>query len=424
MTEAELIGRRIREARERRDISQQKVADALGIPRTAVTNIEASTRIVSSLELTKLGTLFNLPVAAFFDGSGVTDLAVVRARALSEVTDSPEFGPVIDRMIDLCREGVELRRLLDQDIPVGLPDYAHRIANAGDAIRQGEGRAREERRRLGLGNAPIGNIPELIGDQGIWVASAGKKDFPMNVSGLFLNHPAIGMAILINGDHEPVRQRFSYAHEYGHALYDRQEELRLTQDRNSTELVEKRANAFAAGFLMPAGGVLDQLRLLGKGQLSRQAQVLYSVATDSNDPAEIRPRTGSQVVTFQDVAMLARHFGVSYDAMVWRLRNLDQLDKPAAATLLERREDGRRYLRMLGLRYLFGAGVAPNEEQEQVGAGMAPNVGQELRSQLIHLAVEAYRREEISQGRLREIGRKVGLRATELLELAEAAKPA
>lgn len=411
MTEATQIGRRIREARERRDISQQKVADALGIPRTAVTNIEAGTRSVSTLELTKLGALFNLPPAAFFDGSGVSDLAVVRARALSEATNSPKFGLVIDRMIDLCREGAELRRLLDQENPVSLPNYAHRIMNAGDAVRQGEGRAREERRRLGLGNAPIGNLPELIGDQGAWVASAA-KDFPPNVSGLFLNHPAIGIAILINGGHDPVRRRFSYAHEYGHALFDCQEELRLTQDRNSTELVEKRANAFAAGFLMPAGGVLDQLRLLGKGQPSRQAQVVYSVATDSNEEAEIRPRTGSQVITFQDVAVLARHFRVSYDAMVWRLRNLDQLDMPATTALLERRDEGRRYLKMLRLPDLFEPSAASDEPE------------QELRSQLAHLAIEAYRREEISQGRLREIGRKVGLRATDLVELAEAAKPA
>ena len=225
MTEAELIGRRIREARERRDISQQKVADALGIPRTAVTNIEAGTRNVSTLELTKLGALFNLSPAAFLEGSAVSDLAVVRARALSEATSSPEFGPVIDRMIDFCREGAELRRLLEQDTTVSMPNYAQRIANSGDAVRQGEARAREERRRLGLGNAPIGNLPELIGDQGIWVASAAKDDFPDDVSGLFLHHASIGMAVLINGSHKPVRQRFSYAHEYGHALFDRQEEL-------------------------------------------------------------------------------------------------------------------------------------------------------------------------------------------------------
>lgn len=412
MTEAELIGRRIREARERRDISQQKVADALGIPRTAITNIEAGTRNVSTLELTKLGALFNLSPAAFLDGSAVSDLAVVRARALSEATSSPEFGPVIDRMIDLCREGAELRRLLEQDTTVSMPNYAQRIANSGDAVRQGEARAREERRRLGLGNAPIGNLPELIGDQGIWVASAAKDDFPDDVSGLFLHHSSIGMAVLINGSHKPVRQRFSYAHEYGHALFDRQEELRLTQNRNSNELVEKRANAFAAGFLMPAGGVLDQLRVRGKGQPSRQAQFVYSVATDLNEEAEIRPRTGSQVITFQDAAVLARHFGVSYEAMVWRLRNLDLLDTPATNALIERRDDGRRYLDMLRLPDFFDAGAASDEPVW------------ELRNQLAHLAVEAYRREEISQGRLREIGRKLRLPAADLLELAEAAKPA
>lgn len=411
MTEAALIGRRIREARERRDISQQKVADALGIPRTAVTNIEAGTRSVSTLELTKLGVLLSLSPATFFDGSGVSDLAVVRARALSEATNSPEFGLVIDRMIDLCSEGAELRRLLDQEVPTTLPNYAQRIASAGDSIRQGEARAREERRRLGLGNVPVGNLPEVIGEQGIWVASAS-KDFPSNVSGLFLNHPLIGMAVLINGSHDRVRRRFSYAHEYGHALFDRQEELRLTQNLNSNELVEKRANAFAAGFLMPASGVLDQLRLLGKGQPSRQAQVVYSVATDSNDEAEIRPRRGSQVITFQDVAILARHFGVSYEAMVWRLRNLDQIDMPATAALVERRDDGRRYLKMLRLPDILD-GEAASDEQEQ-----------ELRGQLVRLAIEAYRREEVSQGRLREIGRKVNLKATDLLELAEAAKPA
>ena len=412
MTEAALIGRRIREARERRDISQQKVADALGIPRTAVTNIEAGARNVSTLELTKLGALFSLPPAAFLDGSAVSDLAVVRARALSAATSSPEFEPFIDRMIDLCREGAELRRLLDQDATVSMPNYAQRIANAGDAVRQGEARAREERRRLGLGNAPVGNLPELIGDQGIWVASAAEHDFPEEMSGLFLNHPAVGMAVLINGGHKPVRRRFSYAHEYGHALFDREEELRLTQNGNSSELVEKRANAFAAGFLMPAGGVLDQLRTLGKGQPSRQAQFVYSVASDSNEEAEIRPRTGSQTITFQDAAVLARHFGVSYEAMVWRLRNLDLLDAPATNALIDRRDDGRRYLGMLGL----------PELSDSLATTSKPVW--ELRTQLAHLAIEAYRREEVSQGRLREIGRKLGLPATELLELAEAAKPA
>ncbi|WP_457831829.1 ImmA/IrrE family metallo-endopeptidase, partial [Staphylococcus aureus] len=82
------------------------------------------------------------------------------------------------------------------------------------------------------------------------------------------------------------------------------------------------------------------------GQPSRQAQFVYSVASDSNEEAEIRPRTGSQTITFQDAAVLAHHFGVSYYAMVWRLRNLDLLDTPATNALIERRDDGQRYLSM------------------------------------------------------------------------------
>lgn len=410
MIEVAQIGRRIREARERRGLSQQSVADTLGIPRTAVTNVEAGIRNISTLELTRLALLLNQPASMFLEGKPVSDLAVVRARAVDGFSTSPEFGLTIDRMLDLCREGAELRRLLDQETTASLPNYAQRLTTAGDAIRQGEAKAREERRRLGLGNAPLGDMAELISEQGIWVSSAA-DEFPPNVSGLFLNHATIGLAILINGSHNAERRRFSYGHEYAHALFDQQEELRLTQGGNAHELIEKRANAFAAGFLMPAGGVLDQLRRLDKGLPSRQSQIVYSVATDSSDEAEIRPRSGSQVITFQDIAALARHFGVSYEAMVWRLRNLDHLDMPSTSALIDRREDGRRYVSLLRLSNPSETGAAPQEERER-----------ELRGQLAHLAIECYRREEISQGRLREIGRKIGLRASELLELAEAAK--
>lgn len=48
---------------------------------------------------------------------------------------------------------------------------------------------------------------------------------------------------------------------------------------------------------------------------------------------------------------------------------------------------------------------------------------QELRSQLMRLAIEAFRQEEISRGRLVEIGRKLGIGGDALLELAEATRP-
>jgi hypothetical protein len=44
---------------------------------------------------------------------------------------------------------------------------------------------------------------------------------------------------------------------------------------------------------------------------------------------------------------------------------------------------------------------------------------QELRSQVVRLAIEAFRREEISAGRLRDLAGTLGVKPAGLLELAE-----
>ncbi len=41
--------------------------------------------------------------------------------------------------------------------------------------------------------------------------------------------------------------------------------------------------------------------------------------------------------------------------------------------------------------------------------------------QVLNLAVEAYRREEVSRGRLRDLSSVLGIKAADLLKLAEAA---
>jgi hypothetical protein len=50
-----------------------------------------------------------------------------------------------------------------------------------------------------------------------------------------------------------------------------------------------------------------------------------------------------------------------------------------------------------------------------------PKPDRELISQIVWLAIEAYRREEVSQGWLRDLSEKLNLPADELVELAEAA---
>ena len=67
--DAEELGRRLRVAREARGLSQQAVADAFGLPRTAITQMEAGNRSVSTLELIKLAELYLRPGVVFPAGA-------------------------------------------------------------------------------------------------------------------------------------------------------------------------------------------------------------------------------------------------------------------------------------------------------------------------------------------------------------------
>jgi transcriptional regulator with XRE-family HTH domain len=85
------LGRRIREAREYLGLSQEFVADQLGIPRASVSAIETGKRKVGSLELKELARLLRRPVS-YFLGEGADEVegeetfrALYRtARSLSE----------------------------------------------------------------------------------------------------------------------------------------------------------------------------------------------------------------------------------------------------------------------------------------------------------------------------------------------------
>jgi Zn-dependent peptidase ImmA (M78 family)/plasmid maintenance system antidote protein VapI len=407
--DAARLGDRLRAARDRRGLSQQAVADALGLPRTAITNMETGARAVSTLEITKLADLYGQTPAYFLSPNEkeAEDLLVVLHRVLPEIEQAPQTKREVGRILDLYREGAGLRGLLDQTSEQTVPNYQSNVSSAGDAIRQGEVVAQEERRRLRLGIAPIVNAAETISEQGVWTAAT---DLPDGLSGLFVNHPSIGLAILVNASHRPVRRRFSYAHEYAHALFDRGETVTTTSSQNSTQLAEKRANAFAAAFLMPAEGVADHLRQLDKGSPSRHAQTFFDVANDAMMEAELRTRPGSQAITYQDVASLARRFGVSYEAAAWRLKSLGHIGVGETNALLSQKDTGNRYMRELGLEDLSETGKI-SEPPEQ-----------ELRGQLVRLAVEAFRQEEISRGRLIEIARKLFPDPSLLVRFAEATR--
>lgn len=403
------LGRRLRLAREARSLSQQAVADVLGLQRTAVTQMEAGNRSVSTLELAKLSELFLRPVSDFLrEGAPEPDDDVMVAlyRAEPGLEQDEATQKQVARCVKLCVAGVALRNRLGVERRSGPPRYEMPVPRStGEAVVQGEQTAEQERQRIDLGNAPITDLSELISSQGIWASGV---ELPDTISGLFLRHPSIGLAILVNSKHVRGRKRFSYAHEYAHALMDRERSVRVSSTDNSSEMVERRANAFAAAFLMPRSGVYDALRSLDKGLPSRQEQTVLDVAGGEAVEAELRSPTGSQRIAYQDIATLAHQFGASYQAALYRLKSLRHIYHADSQALLKQSELGRKYLQALKM----PGDIYKREKQRQWD--------RELRREVAHLAIEAYRRNEITLRDIKKLS-PLAMKGDTLLRLAEAA---
>ena len=111
------------------------------------------------------------------------------------------------------------------------------------------------------------------------------------------------------------------------------------------------------------------------------------------------------------MVLLARHFGASYPAAVWRLRGLNLVSAEQTQTLLDQTADAHRYLRAVRVFSEVDAsgGEAPAEASQD----------HELNQQVLSLALEAWWRREISRGRLLEVGRLLDIEEETILDLVD-----
>jgi len=101
-----------------------------------------------------------------------------------------------------------------------------------------------------LPNQLPGNVFETFREIGIHVFR--RHLGTSAISGLFIRHPAAGRCVLVNYSEDPFRQRFTVAHEAGHAVLDDDESFVVSFTRwDGGDLREVRANTFASHFLLP-----------------------------------------------------------------------------------------------------------------------------------------------------------------------------
>ncbi len=382
----EELGRRLKKAREAARLSQEDVADQLGISRGALAQFEAGAKAPNSLHLVRLAEIYRRELgellAEEFDEAGRDPLTALFRADLQLASDRERVSAVAE-CAKLCREYTNLETLLgvDQDRVYDVNYNTPLTRTRWDAIRQGERLAELERARLRLGEDPLTNLAEALEAQGVRFIEMSLSDA---ISGLFLSDTRYGPSIIVNEDHPPRRRLFSCAHEYCHVLVDRGRGGLVSRAENREELFEVRANAFAAAFLMPETGVRAFVRRLGKGEQSRSQLRAYDETAVVE--GQRRREAHSQDIQVYDVAHLAHHFGVSYETALYRLLNLKLLTEEERAALAEQKEAGASIMRFLG------------PEPDAKAPGHKP-----FRHQLVLLAIEALRREVISRAKLREL---------------------
>ncbi|MES1240132.1 MAG: helix-turn-helix transcriptional regulator [Acidobacteriota bacterium] len=406
---SQALAARLRATREAAGLTQEAVARHLELPRSSLAQIELGNRTVTGLELDALARLYgrsleNLLAEEFHPEDSL--VAIFRAEA--SFADSDEVAKAVSDSVALARELANLEGLLGINrAALRAPSYDDSALHSKwQGIEQGTRAAAAERRRLNLGELPLGDLEDLLQSQG---ARTALLDLPQDVSGFTLMEPSLSFLVVANRRHPALRARFSWVHEYAHLLFDRHRKGMISRESDRANLPEVRANAFAAAFLLPEPGVREFLAGIGKGQPSRDRWSVF----DEGDvvSAEVRAEPGSQTVQLYDVVLLAHHFGVSRLAAVYRLRNLRLISQGELDVLLQEEQEGRgkeieRSLCLLG---------ALDENESRMANP------KDFQSRFLALAIEVYRRGKISRGKLSELASMAGFSLPVLTRVLQAA---
>jgi transcriptional regulator with XRE-family HTH domain len=422
---AQLSGREplatnLRTARENRALSQDAVAKKVGLSRTLIAQIELANRPVTADELEKFAHLYGTTAVELTGTSVATDdpvtatLLNLAPALLKEFDMQSRIHGVLGELMHVG----ELERLLDRPAPQGPPTYA--VPSPGtlvEALRQGEEIADQERQRLGLGGAPLSDVADLWGAQGVPVFAL---TLPDALSGLFIAHPSVGVAVVVNATHDAVRQRLAIAHGYAHAVCEPMGTIRVCSQANAKELVERRAEACAAALLLPGSGVAETVHRLGKGQPSRQAYWVLDAAKGQPVRAEARATPWSQTMTVLDGVWIARRFGTTYPVAIARLLGLGLVAESERQRLLRSSTVAlaQECLTILGP----VAGRVPSSSSSNAVVALS-----DLSAERFYMAIEAYRRGLVTKADLATEAASLslqlpGLSDSRLLEIAEAAR--
>ena len=234
------VGERVRRTRLTAGLSQVDLAKLVGLDRTMIAKIEAGTRRIDALELTRLSTALAVPLDYLL--RPLPRVLSHRSSILDEDTDSGVARDTGRLEIILASWLCDVRQLVALDVLRPQPLFtSERSVDSPDAAR---GAALGIRDRLGYGLAPIGALVDLCEKAGQFVLVA---DAPGDGASV-IDGDIAAAVVSVRGD--PGRRRATAAHELGHLVIgdEYSSDLGIYAARADREAV---IDAFAVELLLP-----------------------------------------------------------------------------------------------------------------------------------------------------------------------------
>jgi Zn-dependent peptidase ImmA (M78 family)/DNA-binding XRE family transcriptional regulator len=239
----EIFPIRLRAARLQAGLTQQQLAEGLGISKQSVSKYEHGKMLPDSRVLLKMSRLLGLKPDFFFRAFRVS-LQQVDFRKRASLSGKRLEG-LKAMIVDKLERYLELEEHLNLSIPFENP-LADRVVSRGEEVEEA---ALDLLHQWDLGINPIPNVIEMLEDASVKVIEVEADGRFDGLSALVEQRIPL---IVLNDGFDLLRKRFTALHELGHLLLNFPEDL----DKKKKESL---CNRFAGALLLPQPAALQEL---------------------------------------------------------------------------------------------------------------------------------------------------------------------
>lgn len=298
----EALPKRVMEAREAAGLTLSEAASLLEFRNyQTLSSIEKGTRRITAHELSVMADVYGRSLSYFFEPEVSPDPTPLwRKKPEANVTQiKRRFLSFLENYSNLEKLLELKRRWKDIQKNYTKADFQERDFQLAGQI------GSDIRHSLDLGAKPALNLRNTL--ENVLRVKVLHLRLPDGVSGASVADNTLGMGILINANDTPWRRNFDLAHELFHIVTWNVFSHKEVGDGIKKTKPEQYADAFASSLLLPKEPLLNSLQEV---------------------------RIGNQI-KLVDIIELAKEYGVSTAAILWRLINLGQIPQPEVKRILD-----------------------------------------------------------------------------------------